>query len=81
FSPPGPPFVRLTLQGLRVTPLPLTPSTLTLGYLLESAHRRLAWLSDTAGRADSTLKFMRNNRPQARIIDGRHEPRAQTPRN
>ncbi len=30
------------LQGLRVTPLPLNHSKLTFGYLLESAHSRLA---------------------------------------
>ncbi|MDP0959222.1 phosphonate metabolism protein PhnP, partial [Klebsiella pneumoniae] len=45
------------------------------------AHSRLAWLSDTAGLPDQTLKFLVNNRPQAMIIDFSHEPRAQTPRN
>lgn len=69
------------VQGLRVTPLPLNHSKLTFGYLLESAHSRLAWLSDTAGLPDKTLKFLLNNRPQAMIIDCSHEPRAQTPRN
>ncbi|STV65549.1 beta-lactamase [Klebsiella pneumoniae subsp. pneumoniae] len=78
---PSPPFVMFNLQGLRVTPLPLNHSKLTFGYLLESAHSRLAWLSDTAGLPDKSLKFLLNNRPQAMIIDCSHEPRAQTPRN
>ncbi len=81
FSHTVTPFVMFNLQGLRVTPLPLNHSKLTFGYLLESAHSRLAWLSDTAGLPDKTLKFLLNNRPQAMIIDCSHEPRAQTPRN
>lgn len=43
------PFVVFDLQGLQVTPLPLNHSKLTFGYLLETAHSRVAWLSDTAG--------------------------------
>ena len=81
FSHTVTPFVVFDLQGLRVTPLPLNHSKLTFGYLLESAHSRVAWLSDTAGLPDKTLKFLLNNRPQAMIIDCSHEPRAQTPRN
>lgn len=38
------------LQGLQVTPLPLNHSKLTFGYLLETAHSRVAWLSDTVYR-------------------------------
>ena len=49
FSHTVEPFVVFELQGLRVTPLPLNHSKLTFGYLLESAHSRVAWLSDTAG--------------------------------
>ena len=81
FSHTVTPFVVFELQGLRVTPLPLNHSKLTFGYLLESAHSRVAWLSDTAGLPDKTLKFLLSNRPQAMIIDCSHEPRAQTPRN
>lgn len=57
FSHTVTPFVMFNLQGLRVTPLPLNHSKLTFGYLLESAHSRLARLSDTAGLPDKTLKF------------------------
>ncbi|HHN8332357.1 TPA: phosphonate metabolism protein PhnP [Klebsiella quasipneumoniae] len=81
FSHTVTPFVVFELQGLRVTPLPLNHSKLTFGYLLESAHSRVAWLSDTAELPDKTLKFLLSNRPQAMIIDCSHEPRAQTPRN
>ncbi len=69
------------LQGLRVTPLPLNHSKLTFGYLLESAHSRVAWLSDTAGLPDKTVTFLLNNQPQAMIIDCSHQPRPETPRN
>lgn len=75
------PFVVFELQGLQVTPLPLSHSKLTFGYLLESAHSRVAWLSDTAGLPDKTLKFLLNNHPQTIIIDCSHPPRAETPKN
>ncbi|HAT1613200.1 TPA: phosphonate metabolism protein PhnP [Raoultella planticola] len=81
FSHTVEPFVVFDLQGLRVTPLPLNHSKLTYGYLLESAHSRVAWLSDTAGLPEKTLKFLLNNQPQAIVIDCSHEPRPQPPRN
>ncbi|XXD07118.1 phosphonate metabolism protein PhnP [Klebsiella sp. R445] len=81
FSHTVEPFVVFELQGLRVTPLPLNHSKLTFGYLLESAHSRVAWLSDTAGLPDKTLKFLLNNQPQVIVIDCSYEPRPQTPRN
>lgn len=81
FSHTVEPFVRFELQGLRVTPLPLNHSRLTFGYLLESAHSRVAWLSDTAALPEKTLKFLLNNQPQLIIIDCSHEPRPQPPRN
>ncbi|HBM3181570.1 TPA: phosphonate metabolism protein PhnP [Klebsiella oxytoca] len=81
FSHTVEPFVRFELQGLRVTPLPLNHSRLTFGYLLESAHSRVAWLSDTAVLPEKTLKFLLNNQPQLIIIDCSHEPRPQPPRN
>ncbi|NQF18154.1 hypothetical protein FCI58_01730 [Enterobacter hormaechei] len=81
FSHTVEPLVMFELQGLRVTPLPLNHSKLTFGYLLESAHSRVAWLSDTAGLPDKTVTFLLNNQPQAMIIDCSHEPRPETPRN
>jgi phosphoribosyl 1,2-cyclic phosphate phosphodiesterase len=81
FGHPVAPFVMFDLQGLRVTPLPLIHSKLTYGYLLESAHSRVAWLSDTAGLPEKTLKFLLNNQPQVIIIDCSHAPQPQTPRN
>lgn len=41
----------------------------------------MAWLSDTAGLPDKTLKFLRNNQPQTMIIDCSHAPRTQPPHN
>ncbi|MDE1093136.1 MBL fold metallo-hydrolase, partial [Klebsiella pneumoniae] len=43
FSHTVEPFVVFDLQGLQVTPLPLNHSKLTFGYLLETAHSRVAW--------------------------------------
>ncbi len=81
FSHTVTPFTVFELQGLQVTPLPLIHSKLTYGYLLESAHSRVAWLADTAGLPEKTLKFLLNNQPQVIVIDCSYEPRAQAPRN
>ncbi|HAL1386919.1 TPA: phosphonate metabolism protein PhnP [Escherichia coli] len=81
FSHTVEPFVMFDLQGLQVTPLPLNHSKLTFGYLLETAHSRVAWLSDTAGLPEKTLKFLRNNQPQVMVIDCSHPPREDAPRN
>lgn len=81
FSRTVEPFVVFELQGLQVTPLPLNHSKLTLGYLLETAHSRVAWLSDTAGLPDKTLTFLLNNQPQVIIIDCSHAPRQEPSRN
>jgi len=43
------PTAQQVFLDLVVTPLPLNHSKLTFGYLLETAHSRVAWLSDTAG--------------------------------
>lgn len=75
------PFVAVNLQGLQVTPLPLIHSKLTFGYFLETAHSRVAWLTDTAGLPNKTLTFLQNNRPQVMVIDCSHEPRPEAPRN
>ena len=81
FSHTVEPFVVFSLQGLQITPVPLAHSKLTFGYLLETPHSRIAWLSDTAGLPDKTLTFLSNNRPQLMVIDCSHAPREQTPRN
>lgn len=81
FSHTVEPFVVFDLQGLQVTPLPLNHSKLTFGYLLESAHSRVAWLTDTAGLPDKTLKFLLNNHPQLIVIDCSYAPHPETPKN
>ena len=73
--------IRRLSERLGITPVPLEHSKLTFGYLLESAHSRVAWLSYTAGLPDKTVTFLLNNQPQAMIIDCSHEPRPETPRN
>lgn len=81
FSHTVEPFVVFSLQGLQVTPLPLNHSKLTFGYLLETAHSRVAWLCDTAGLPEKTLKFLQAGPPDVMVIDCSHAPRDQTPAN
>ena len=49
--------------------------------LIEADDSRVAWLSDTAGLPEKTLKFLRNNQPQVMVIDCSHPPREDAPRN
>lgn len=81
FSHTVKPFVVFDLQGLQVTSLPLNHSKLIFGYLLETAHDRAAWPSDTAGLPEKTLKFLRNNQPQVMVIDCSYPPREDAPCN
>ncbi|MEZ2587239.1 phosphonate metabolism protein PhnP [Kluyvera intermedia] len=81
FSHTVEPFVVFDLQGLQVTPVPLQHSKLTFGYLLETPHSHVAWLSDTAGLPEKTLTFLSSNRPQVMVIDCSHAPQEHTPRN
>jgi phosphoribosyl 1,2-cyclic phosphate phosphodiesterase len=65
----------LQATGIAGDTIAAQPLKLTFGYLLESAHSRVAWLSDTAGLPEKTVKFLLNNQPQVIIIDCSHAPR------
>lgn len=75
------PFVTFMLQKLRVTPLPLNHSKLTYGYLLDTGHSRVAYLTDTAGLPPDTLLLLRHTPPDVMIIDCSHPPAETTPAN
>ena len=52
------PFVSKDMGVFRVTPLPLIHSKLTFGYLFESNHKRIAYLTDTKGLSPAVMSFL-----------------------
>ncbi|MCV4594092.1 phosphonate metabolism protein PhnP, partial [Escherichia coli] len=66
FSHTMEPFVVFDLQGLQVTPLPLNHSKLTFGYLLETAHSRVAWWADTGRPSCRAREFVTDDAPSVK---------------
>jgi len=52
------PFVREDMGNFYITPLPLIHSKLTFGYLFESGHKRIAYLTDTKGLSREVLNCL-----------------------
>lgn len=74
-------FEALHVGSMRVTPVPLIHSKVTLGYCIESGGSRIAYLTDTAGLPPRTEAFLRDWQPSALVIDCSHPPRPEPPKN
>lgn len=81
FRPGLKPFKTLHLEGLTVTPVPLTHSKPTLGYCLDDGGGRLAYLTDTFGLPTETERFLRGWRPDVVVLDATHPAAHVEPRN
>jgi phosphoribosyl 1,2-cyclic phosphate phosphodiesterase len=62
-------FVPFALGELRVTPLPLSHSKPTFGYLLEDDAKRLAYLTDTKGLPVKTEQLLAGQALDLLVID------------
>lgn len=69
FSQPFTAFERRELGELSVTALPLNHSKPTLGYLLEGAGRRIAYLTDTLGVPEASLSVLRQAPLDLLVLD------------
>lgn len=81
FSQKSVAFQPFVLGDLRITPLPLTHSRPTLGYVIEHQGRRLAYLTDTVGLPEPTSEWLCANPPDLLILDCSHPPRELAARN
>lgn len=81
FQPPLVPFERVHINGIGVTPIPLQHSKPTLGYLLDYQGVRIAYLTDTVGLPEDSLKFLRQFCLDLMVIDCSHPPQDSPPRN
>jgi phosphoribosyl 1,2-cyclic phosphate phosphodiesterase len=81
FSQPFAAFETRKLGDLSVTALPLVHSRPTLGYLLESEGRRVAYLTDTVGLPEDTMAYLQQAPLDGLILDCSMPPQPQVPRN
>jgi len=81
FSQPFSAFETRSLGSLQVTALPLQHSRPTFGYLLSSAGRRIAYLTDTVGLPDATREFLQGDSLDVLVVDCSMPPQPQAPRN
>lgn len=70
------------IGDLIITPLPLTHSKLTYGYAIETAAgQRFAYLTDTVGLPEETMKFLQFWGPFSLALDCSHSPQITPPAN
>ncbi|MCW8112029.1 phosphonate metabolism protein PhnP [Yersinia intermedia] len=81
FQPPMTAFQTLHFGNLRVTPVPLTHSKITFGYLLQSPNRTIAYLTDTVGLPADSALFLTSKNIDLLVLDCSHPPQTPPPRN
>lgn len=81
FSTVMQPLQPVQLGPLRVTPIPLTHSRPTFGYLLEHEGQRAAYLTDTSGLPDDSLSALRTAALDMLVLDCTYPPADRPPRN
>lgn len=69
FSSTLQPLATVSFRDLLVTPLPLNHSKPSLGFALDCAGSRLAWLCDTSGLPAATSEFLQRWHPQVMVVD------------
>lgn len=75
------PFEPFDIGNVTFTPLPLTHSKPTLGYIIEHGDKRIAYLTDTVGLPPETAAWLASRQLDSVILDCSFPPREQAPRN
>lgn len=81
FSRKAQAFVPFEIGNLSVTPLPLTHSRPTLGYLLTHREQSIAYLTDTVGLPSETSAWLSDHTPDLLVLDCSFPPQDTRPRN
>lgn len=68
-------------QDLTITPVPLTHSRPTFGYMIDAQETRLAYLTDSAWMPEETLSFLAEKPITQLFLDTSHAPQSEPPRN
>jgi phosphoribosyl 1,2-cyclic phosphate phosphodiesterase len=74
-------FEAINVGDVRITAVPLVHSKPTLGYCIEHAGSRLAYLSDCCELPPSTATFLTEWQPHTICLDCTHPPGTAEPRN
>lgn len=74
-------FTPQPLGACTVTPVPLTHSRPTFGYVFESRGRRYAYLTDTVGLPEETAAFLERRPLDLLVLDCSLPPSLEKPRN
>ena len=74
-------FESFNIGDICITPVPLIHSKVTLGYCLQYANTRIAYLTDTVGLPPNTESFLREWQPTQLIVDCSFPPRTEVPKN
>ncbi len=68
------PFSPINIDGINFTPIPLVHSKNTTGYLIESADKTIAYLTDCAGIPEKSMEFLLSKKIDKCYIDACHAP-------
>lgn len=74
-------FATFNVGDVQITPVPLVHSKPTLGYCIEHAGARLAYLSDCSELPPATARFLAAWRPHTICLDCTFPPGTPAPRN
>ena len=81
FSQKSLPFETLTFQGVKITPVPLVHSKLTMGYVIEADGKRLAYLCDSGTLRRDVVTYLQTHPIDLMILDCDQPPLENAPRN
>lgn len=81
FQKPFTAFERRTLGRLTVTAIPLQHSRPTFGYLFETGHGNIAYLTDTDGLSAESIEQLRNHTINLLVTDCTYPDHAKDKRN
>lgn len=81
FSQKALPFERFEFHGMKITPLPLVHSKLTMGYVIEHNNKRFAYLCDSGLLRRDVEQFLIDNPVDLMVLDCDLPPMQEAPRN
>ncbi|GAA0783837.1 phosphonate metabolism protein PhnP [Marinobacterium sediminicola] len=81
FRPPSADFETIELPGFSLMTLPLIHSRVTQGFLIRHGDWRLAYLTDTRGVPEQTMKRLQDEPVDELVLDCSEPPRVPAPRN
>jgi phosphoribosyl 1,2-cyclic phosphate phosphodiesterase len=67
------PFIPIKIASLEFTPIPIVHSRPTHGYLISSANKKVAYLTDCSALPEPSLEFLKAQKIDAVFIDASYD--------